>query len=95
MARILFKFNIYPSFERALKHGMVKLKIFRKSSLKLSFGQGNYLISDFTWTNSIKAVLLQISLRFEIVIFNNNFAFFLASFLKPLMISECRCPEAF
>ena len=87
MARILFKFIIYPSFEMALKHGMVKSKIFRKSSLNVSFGQGSYLISNFAWRNSIKAVLLQISLRFERVFFNSNFAFCLAGFLKPLMIS--------
>ena len=47
MARILFKFIIHPSYERALKHGMVKSTIFRKSSLNFSFGQGSYLISDF------------------------------------------------
>ena len=65
MARILFKFIIYPSFERALKHGMVKLKIFRKSSMNFSFGQGSYLISEFSRPKSIKAVLLRISLRFD------------------------------
>ena len=32
MARILFKFIIYPSCERALKNGRVKSKIVRKSS---------------------------------------------------------------
>ena len=47
MARILFKFIIYPSYERALNHRMVKSKIFGKSSLNFSFGQGSYLISDF------------------------------------------------
>ena len=33
MARILFKFIIHPSYERALNHRMVKSKIFGKSSL--------------------------------------------------------------
>ena len=47
MACILFTFIIHPSYERALKHGLVKSTIFRKSSLNLSFGQGSYLISDF------------------------------------------------
>ena len=47
MARILFKFIIHPSYERALKHWMVKSAIFRKPPLNFSFGQGNYLISDF------------------------------------------------
>ena len=47
MARILFMLIIHPSYERALKHGLVKSTIFRKSSLNLSFGQGSYLISDF------------------------------------------------
>ena len=32
MSRILFKFIIYPSCERALKNGKVKSKIVRKSS---------------------------------------------------------------
>ena len=73
VARILFKLIIYPSFERALKYGMMKSKIFRKSSLHFSFGQDSYLISDSAWINSVKAVLLQIPLRFEIVIFSNNF----------------------
>ena len=35
-------------YERALNHRMVKSKIFEKSSLNFSFGQGSYLISDFT-----------------------------------------------
>ena len=47
MACILYKFVIHPSYERALKHGMVKSTIFRKSCLNFSFGQGSYLISDF------------------------------------------------
>ena len=92
MACILFKFIIYPSFERVLKHGRVKLKVFRKSSLNFSFGQGGYLISDFAWPNSIKAALLQISQRFEIVIFNSNFGFCLSGFPKMSMISFCNMP---
>ena len=75
MARLLIKFIIYQSFDRTLKHGMVKSEIFRKLSLNLSFGQGTYLISDTAWPNSAKAILLEESVRFEIVIFNNNFAF--------------------
>ena len=62
-------------FERALKQRMVKSKIFRKLSLNFSFGQDSYLISDFAWPNSIKTILLQISLRFEIVFFKSKFAF--------------------
>ena len=84
MAHILFKFIIYPSFERALKHGIVKSKVFRKSSLNFSYGQGIYLISGFAWPNSIKAVLL---------IFNNIFGFCLAGFLRLLMISFCGMPR--
>ena len=64
MAYILFKSIIYPLFESVLKHGMVKSKIFGKLLLNPSFGQGSYLVSD-----SIKLVLLQTSLRFEIAIF--------------------------
>ena len=79
MTRILFKFVIYPSCERALKNGRVKSKIVRKSSLNLTFGQGSCLISDFARPNSNKAVLVQVFLRFEIVIFNNNFAFCMLS----------------
>ena len=82
MACILFKFIIHPSYERALKHGMVKSTIFRKSSLNFSFGQGSYLISDFAYPNSVKALLLQVSQRSGIIIFNNNFVFCHADFLK-------------
>ena len=42
MIRILFKFTIYPSCERAMKNGMVKSKIVRK----LSFG--DMVFFDFT-----------------------------------------------
>ena len=49
-------------------------------------------MSDFAYPNSVKAVLLQISLRSEIVIFNNNFVFCLAGFLKPFMISFSSMP---
>ena len=41
MTRILFKFIIYPSFERVLKNGRVKSKIVRK----LSFGDMSFLTS--------------------------------------------------
>ena len=41
MTRILLKFIIYPSCERALKNGRVKLKIIRKSS----FGDMIFLTS--------------------------------------------------
>ena len=47
MARILFKDIFHPSYERALKYGMVKSTIFKKSSLNFSFGQGGYLITGF------------------------------------------------
>ena len=75
MTCILFKFIIYPSCERALKNGRVKLR----SSLNLIFGQGSCLISDFARPNSNKAVLVQVFLRVEIVIFNNNFVFCMMS----------------
>ena len=92
VARILFKLIIYPSFERALKYGRMKSKIFSKSSLHFSFGQDSFLISESPWINSVKAVLLQIFLRFGIVIFSKNFAFCLTDFLKLLMISFCSMP---
>ena len=79
MARILFNFIIYPSCERALNNARVKSKIVRKSSLNFTFGQGSCLISDIARPNSNKAVLVQNFLRFEIVIFNNNFVFCLTS----------------
>ena len=75
MTRILFKFIIYPSCERALKNGRVKSKMARKSSLNFTSGQGSCLISDFARPNSNKAVLVQVFLRLDIVIFNNNFVF--------------------
>ena len=92
MARMLFKFINLPSYERALTHRMVKSKIYGKSSLNFSFGQGSYLISDFAWLNSVKALFLEVSLRSEIMIFNNNFVFCQAGFLKPFMISFCNMP---
>ena len=49
----------------------------RKSSLNFTFGLRSCLISDFARANSNKAVLVQVFLRFEIVIFNNHFAFFM------------------
>ena len=46
MTRILLKFIIYPSCERDLKNGRVKLKILRK----LSFGDMTFLTShDYIW----------------------------------------------
>ena len=92
MTRILFKFIIYPSCERALKNMRVKLKIFRKMSLNFTFGLGSCLISEFARPNSNKAVLLQIFPRFEIVIFNNKFAFYVAEFLEPVMSYFCSMP---
>ena len=47
----------------------------RKSYLNLTFGQGSCFISDFARLNSNKAVLIHVFLRFEIIIFNNNFVF--------------------
>ena len=79
MTRILFKFIIYPFCERALKNERVKSKIIRKSSLNFTFGQGSCLLSDFARPNSNKAVLVQVFLRFEIVIFNSNFVFCMMS----------------
>ena len=92
MARILFKFIIHPSYERALNHRMVKSTIFGKSSLNFSFSQSSYLTSGFAKPNSVKFVFLQVSLRSEIIIFNNNFVFCQAGFLKPFMISFCSMP---
>ena len=92
MTRTLFKFIIYSYCERALKEGKKKSKIFRKSSLNFTFGQGSCFISDFARPNSKKALLLQIFLRFEIVIFNNNFAFFVARLFEPVMSSFCGMP---
>ena len=92
MTRILFKFIIYPSCERALKNGRVKSKTFRKLPLNFTFSQGSCNILEFTRPNSNKAVLLQISLGFEIVIFNNNFVFCVAGFLEPVMNSFCSMP---
>ena len=47
----------------------------RKSSLNFNAGQGSCLMSEFARPNSNKAVLVQVFLRFEIVIFNDNFVF--------------------
>ena len=55
--------------------------------MNFTFGQGSCLISDFARPNSHKSVLLQISLRFDIGISNNNVAFCVAEFLEPGMSS--------
>ena len=47
----------------------------RKSSFNFTFGQSSCLTSNFARPNSNKAVLVQIFLRFAIVIFKNNFVF--------------------
>ena len=52
----------------------------KKLSLNFTFGQVSCLIADFARPNSNKAVLVQVFLRFEIVIFNNNFVFCMMSF---------------
>ena len=83
---------IHMSCEMALNNGTVKSQTFRKLSLNFTFGQGSFLTSDFARPNSNKAVLLQISLRFDIAIFNNNFAFCVAEFLEPVMSSSCSMP---
>ena len=79
MTRIFFKFNICAFCERVLKKGRVKAKIVRKLSLNFTFGQGSCLISDFARENSSKDVLVQIFLRLDTVIFNNNFVFCMMS----------------
>ena len=50
---------------------------YKKSSLNFIFGQGSCFISDFARLNSNKAVLVQLFLRFEIVIFSISFVFFM------------------
>ena len=89
MAGIYLSLLFIHLLNEPLKHVTVKSKIFRKSSLNFSFGQDSYLMPDFAWTNSIKSVWLQTSLRSEIVIFNNYFAFCQTDFLKSLMVSFC------
>ena len=86
---MLFTFIIYPSREKALKNGRLKSKIFRKSYLNFTFGQGSCLISDFSRLKPSKAALLQISLRFDIY---KNFAFFVAGLLESVMSSCCSMP---
>ena len=49
----------------------------KKSSLNFTFGQNSCLILDFAKPNSNKAALVQVFLRFEVVIFNNNFVFYM------------------
>ena len=90
MTLILFKFIIHPSYERAVKHGMVKSTIFRKSSLNFSFGQGSYLISDVAKLSQSRIAPNIPKIGDSHL--NNNFVFYLAGFLKPLMISFCSMP---
>ena len=81
------KLYYLPILWKGLEGRRVKSKIFRKSSSNFPFGQGCCLISDFARLNSNKVVLLQISLRFEKVIFNNNSTFCVTGFLEPVMSS--------
>ena len=60
---------------KGLKNGKVKSKIVRISSFNFTFGQGSCLVSDLARPDSNKAILVQVFLRFEIIIFNNNFVF--------------------
>ena len=59
----------------------------KKLSLNFTFGQGSCLISGFAKPNSNKAVLVQVFLRFEIVIFNNNFVFCMISFCSMARVA--------
>ena len=62
----------------------------RKSSLSFIFGLRSCLISDFARANSNKAVLVQVFLRYEIVIFNNHFVFFMmSSFCSMAWVVGC------
>ena len=88
----MFKFIIYPSCERALNNGKVKSKIFRKSSSNFFFGKSSYPKSDIARSSSKKAVLFQISLRLNMGIFSNNFAFCVAGFLGLVTSSFCSMP---
>ena len=79
MTRILLKFIVYlPILWKGLEEWDGEIKS-GKSSLSFTFGQGSCLISDFGRSNSSKAVLIQVFLRFKIAIFNNNFMFSMMS----------------
>ena len=82
MTLILIKFIICPLCEKGFSNARVKSKILRKLSLDFIFGQGSCLISDFTRSNSNKAILLQFHRRISIGNFNNNFTFCEAEFLS-------------
>ena len=47
--------------------------------MNFTFGQGSCLISDLASLHSNKAVMIQVFLRFEIVIFNKNIVFCMMS----------------
>ena len=74
MTRILFKLFLFTHLVKGLEERDGEIKN-RKSSLNFTFGQGSYLISDFARPNSYKAVLAQVFLIFELVIFNSKFVF--------------------
>ena len=67
-----------PILWKGLEEQEGEIKI-RKWSWNFTFGQGSCLISNFARRNSNKAVLVQVFLRSEIVIFNNNFVFCIMS----------------
>ena len=73
MTRILFKFVIYLSCERALRNGRVKSKV--RSCLWTSLWSEQLSYIRLYWVKLKQNRIGQVFLRFEIVIFNNNFVF--------------------
>ena len=74
---------------KASTNGKVKSEIVGKWFVSFTFGQDSCLISDFAKPNSNKAVLVQAFLRFEIVIFNNNFVFcMISSFRRMTRVAD-------
>ena len=61
MTSITLSLLLIYLFKRSQKNGRVKWNILRKSSLNFFPGHNDCHKSDFTWPNSRKAVLLEIS----------------------------------
>lgn len=75
MTRIIFNFTVYRSRENSLENGRVKSKMFRTSSLNLTFDQSDcdHFESTFARPSLKKAVLHKVFQRSQKVMFNNSF----------------------
>ena len=89
MIRILFRFIIYPSCERALKNGSVKSIIENRLWTSL-LARAAVLYQNLLGQTQTKPYWSKFFLRFEIAILNNNFVFrMMSSFCSMARVAGC------